>query len=97
MAAITSSIERGRRRHLPIVQSNQLGNTGRALAALDLDHEMIVDAQAIRRHVLRLGDRDAPRSLDPAGTGARAQATLLRGRGFAQYRWATNFIPRRPA
>ena len=43
----------------PVVQSNQLGNTGRALAALDLDHEMIVGAQAIRRHVLRLGDRDA--------------------------------------
>jgi len=28
---------------------------------------------------------------------AKRQATLLRGRGFAQYRWATHFIPRNPA
>ena len=31
----------------------------RALAAFDLDHEVIVDAQAVGRHVLGFGDGDA--------------------------------------
>jgi len=36
-----------------MVQGDQFGDASRALAALDLDHEMIVYAQAIWRHVLR--------------------------------------------
>jgi Acetokinase family len=58
--AITSSIERDRRalwRRLAVVQGDQLGDAGGARAALDLDHLMIVDAQAVRRNVLRFGDR----------------------------------------
>jgi hypothetical protein len=49
-----------------IVQGDQLGDASGALAALDLDREMIVHAQAVRRHVLRLGDSDKaaqPRAL----------------------------------
>ena len=41
------------------MQGDQLGDARGALAALDLDHEMIVYAQAIGRHVLRFSDRDA--------------------------------------
>ena len=41
------------------MQGDQLGDARGALAALDLDHEMIIHPQAIRRHVLRFGDRNA--------------------------------------
>ena len=58
-AAITSSIEERPPRCSAIVQGDQLGDAGRAFAALDLDHEMIVHAQAVGRHVLCFGDRDA--------------------------------------
>ena len=42
-----------------MVQGDQLGDAGRLFAAFDLDHEMVVHAQAIRRHVLRFRNRDA--------------------------------------
>src|SRR4051812_30831182 len=65
-AAIISSIECGWPtpvHYLAIVQGDQLGDAGRALAALDLDHEVIVHAQAVRGHVLRFGDSDTATQL----------------------------------
>lgn len=44
---------------LAIVQGDQFGDAGGTLAALDLDHEMIVHAQAVWRHVFRFCNRHA--------------------------------------
>ena len=41
---------------LAVVQTDHLRDAGRALAALDLDHDAIMDPQAVRRHILGFGD-----------------------------------------
>ena len=54
------------------MQGDQFGDAGRALAAFDLDHEMIVDAQAVRRHVLGFSDGDPAAELGPKGIRVHA-------------------------
>jgi hypothetical protein len=51
-----------------IVQRDQLGDAGGALAAFDFDHHAIVDPQAIGRDILYFRDAGI---LEPAGTGER--------------------------
>src|SRR5947209_13150720 len=62
MVVITSSTEEDGR-HSAIMQGDQLGDTGRPFAAFDLDHEMVVHAETVGGHILRLGNADAAAQL----------------------------------
>src|ERR1700742_4233337 len=59
------------------VQRDQLCDTSRALAAFDLDQKAIVDAQAVGRHVLCLGDGGPPPQTG-AGRDRREVADAVR-------------------
>ena len=52
-----------------IVQADYLGNAGRALTALDLDHNVIRNPLGGTSSASAILTR--PRSLDPTGTGER--------------------------
>ena len=54
-----------------VVQRDQLGDAGGALAAFDFDHDAIVDPQAVGRDVLDFRDAERPLIREPAGTGER--------------------------
>jgi NAD(P)-dependent dehydrogenase (short-subunit alcohol dehydrogenase family) len=59
-----------------IMQRNQLGNTGRALAAFDLDHEMVVHAQPVGGNVLGFRNGD-PAAQPRAGRDRREIADAI--------------------